>query len=65
MHSTTEKHLQTLINPFTLAVRLWVIGSSELQLCAEMLKQQFPEGTCEDAITVGDNCVWHTMKLDH
>jgi hypothetical protein len=65
MHSATQEHFDTLIHALRLAVRLWMIGSGELELRPELLEQVFPERACEDTITVRDNRARHSMKLNH
>jgi len=52
MSKTTQKGFKTLIHLLGLAIRLRVVSRAHAQGSARKCEKRFPEGTCENAITI-------------
>jgi len=61
MDEATEVSFQALINPFSVSIGLWMVGTTHVQFSARQTKESLPQLTSEYAIPVSDNGQRHTM----
>ena len=47
------------------AIRLWVEGHTELEICSKLLEQFLPKAVGEPRISIRDNDFWYTMMFEH
>ena len=62
---TPQETLNLLIYSFSLAVSLWVICCTHVQLCSSFGNKQLPECASENRVSVTDDNPGHTMQLVH
>jgi hypothetical protein len=62
--NTPQIGFQTLIDNFSLAISLEMIGSAKMQLGALETEQFFPKSDGKSGISVRDNRMRHAMKLE-
>lgn len=65
LYYTSQIHLQTLINPFTLAIYLRMIDCTHLQFSINQLEQFLLECACKDSISNRCNSSLNAMQFDY